>query len=73
MRYGKDGGPAPAALAHEAPCLYSVSSTLAPPPVLAPSVLPTVVLSEVTELTVRLVTVPSIMRAQSARAPPALV
>jgi hypothetical protein len=73
LRFGKDGGRAPTAPAHDARCLYSVSSTLAPPPFLAPSVVPTVVVSEVTALVVRRVAVPSILRAQSARAPPALV
>ena len=74
LRFGKDGGRAPpSAPAHDAPCLYSVSSTLAPPPFLAPSVVPIVVVSEVTVLVVRCVAVPSIIRAQSARAPPALV
>ena len=66
LRYGKDRGRATAP-AHDAPCLYSVSSTLAPPPFLAPSVDLTVVVSEVTALVVTLVTIPSIIRARRLR------
>lgn len=73
VRFGQDGRPAPPAPAHDAPCLYSVCSALAPPPSLVATSVPACVVARLTVPAVQRVAVPSIARAQAPRAPPLFV